>query len=108
MSVMPPTFEYVPVAPFHATAIQYGVGATSVVTDDLRTAVIEAWGGDYIFGAVIDGAGYAVGCYNNGYCIGVSAVFEVISQLTVDHSASQAYDVMLAIEMFYRMNWPAA
>lgn len=106
MSVVPPTFDYTPVPPFHATCIEYGEQPRASVTNDLRTAVLDAWAGNNIFGAVVDGAGYAIGCYKQGYMIGVSAVFEIITQLTVEHDNSAVYDIMLEIEMFHRMNWP--
>jgi len=105
MSLLPPRFDYEPVPPFHATSVQHGIGATSSVTDDLRTAVLDAWRGEQIFGAVIDSAGYAVGCYRTGYLVGVSAVFEVISDLTLERQSPAAYDLMLQVEMYCRLNW---
>lgn len=105
MSLFPPVFEYEPVPPFHATSIEYGIPGRSSVHWDLRQAVIDAWTGDHLFCAVIDGAGYTIGCYRDGFLAGVSAVFEVISNLTVEQQNADVYKAMLQVEMTCRLNW---
>lgn len=105
MTIMPPKFEYEPVAPFHAISIEHGTPATTVVTDDLHHAIVSAWGQRQICGTIIDGAGYAVAWYRTGYMAGVSAVFEVISNMTVERNDAFVYEAMLDVELYCRLNW---
>jgi len=104
--LLPAKFDYEPIPPFHTARITLGSDTTTIATDNLADAVNTIYAGDYIFGAVIDAAGFPVACYREGFMTGVSAVFEIISAMTVEHGNSVAYEALLQVEMHWRTRWP--
>ena len=104
--LFPDEFEYEPVAPLYTMSIdEDGISKSGIFQTfaDAHADIYKRW---CKFGLIVDSAGHPVACYREGFMIGVSSLFEFISQLTVDNATPWAYDAMLTLEMFWRINWP--
>lgn len=107
MTLMPPSFDYQPVEPFHSFTVSNNDLPTANTHDFFIDAAHDIYRPGVMFGGIVDSNQYLVACYRQGFMFGVSAMFEVISDMTVAHQAEFVYRAMLHLEMHWRINWPA-
>lgn len=106
MTLMPPSFDYQPVEPFNSFTVDADGSPSAGMHEFFIDAANDIYRPGVVFGGIVDNNQYLVACYRQGFMFGVSAMFEVISDMTVEHQAAFVYRAMLNLEMHWRMNWP--